>query len=1417
MGGLVAKQAFILGHQIREFEPIVRKIFAMFFLATPHQGSGLADTLSRLLLLAPGSRPFVQDLSPASPVLQSINEEFPRYCSALQLFSFFENKPMRIGIGTKFIVEKHCAVMNYPNERRTYLNANHRDVARFSLRKDPAYLTIRNALATIIESKRSIRKSSKQRVDFDQVEALSSFLGVSDAPHDDMLAQESVRLPRTCDWLLEKDGFKQWQNASLSNSLWIRGRPGAGKSVLSAHIINHLRKQSQDCCFYFFTQGDTIKASINSFLRSMAWQMAMLHPAIIEAILDAATDSQAITINKVDHVPVWCRLYLNGILKVRLNRPQYWVIDAMDECKGGPELMGFLARMQELWPLCLLVTSRDPIETYANDTTSRVEVMSESIEEEDTNRDIARYLKASQDSLPVLGVDEREAMSKQILQSSNGCFLWVTLVLKELRQVHTSTEIKKVLSTNPTDMDDLYGRILSEMAKARFGKELAKAILTWTTFAFRPLSTDEIHRAIEVDINDTINDIEKSISTCCGNLVYVDRQQRVQLLHLTVREFLSRQGMKSEFVDDRPTAHKRLALACLQYLTSNEMRIFQPGKLGVVQFQEKSHLVNYACKYVFQHLLHAKTNDSEVLAALSNFMGSNFVLNWIEYLAAKKDLQRVFQAGKIINNLLDRLAQHSTLIDLRKELTLLQSWGHDLIHLVTKFGKELLFSPSAIHYLIPPFCPVSSAPNRQFSSPHRGLSVYGQPSEGWNDCLSILNYPKPSRPLSVAICQKFFALGMSSGKIIFYDDGTCQESNTIEHREPVWCLAFSENGLMCASAGAKSIRVWDLSNWSELFHFSIPYMCLSLSFALDDVLLLSAIKNNELMRWDIANGGVIGENPANWTIDLDDQSALYHRQPTLAAFSPQQNLLAVVYRGEDILLWDFERDRLHDMYEKETGSRLHGSNKISDGSTTVWGLVFSTIASSMLLVAAYSDGDVVIYDTIDGTVKEILTGINAQKISCSQDGRTLACADAQGNIQLFDLETVKLLYRLQFDGDAISPRALAFTSDGHRIIDIRANQCRLWDPIVLLRKDMDDDNSDTVSVSTSPHEVDFQGSTSVHITCIECIPLRSVVFCGKEDGSVHVYDVSLKPQSTHLFTQTAGVPIISLHFDVEKAILTCSDVASKVTSRIIRRPQRNQWTTDDLILDTRIGENVVGILASGKNLRLLIWTETHDQLWAIPDIISERGLLLTRDVEKRGHWIKHGTNPDALISMTTSTATIHRWSTLERLQIIGITGLPEPFTAVGSIMSLHHPRYFAVVAIEPTRTKSLQHVLQMYDFNDFSSQVQTVQSIRNFGTLSSVIDTVIGIFNDRLIFLDIDNWICSCEISPAEATHIRHFFIPNDWVSLVSNLMLDIARNGEIIYAKRADLLVIKRGLEITGEGGFDPARKRSMGSRLQR
>jgi hypothetical protein len=61
-------------------------------------------------------------------------------------------------------------------------------------------------------------------------------------------------------------------------------------------------------------------------------------------------------------------------------------------------------------------------------------------------------------------------------------------------------------------------------------------------------------------------------------------------------------------------------------------------------------------------------------------------------------------------------------------------------------------------------------------------------------------------------------------------------------------------------------------------------------------------------------------------------------------------------------------------------------------------------------------------------------------------------------------------------------------------------------------------------------------------------------------------------------------------------------------------------------------------------------------------------------------------------------------------------------------------------------------------------------------------------------------------------THV-HFFIPNDWVSLVQGLVLDLGHSGEIMFVKRGELLVIKRRLDMTDQGVLTP-RKRSMSPR---
>ncbi|KAI0911092.1 hypothetical protein F4823DRAFT_326306 [Ustulina deusta] len=1431
MGGLVIKKAYVLARQILEYNNLADRIRAIFFLATPHQGAGIAQMLTRVLALAPGSRPFVNDLLPQSGMLQAINEEFPRYCQELQLFSFYETQPMYYGVGKGLIVEKHCAVMNYPNERRTYLDANHRDVARFSTPGEPSYILVRNALATTIDSQRVSLRLEVKGLEHIELEALNKFLGISGAPEDDLITNESQKLPGSCQWLIQKDSFQQWRDALASKVFWLRGRPGAGKSVLASHIINHLRALNLDCCYFFFADGDKGKATINALLRSMAWQMAVMHPEAFATISNITNSWKDPPIDKVDHIPVWRRIFANGISKVRLKKPQYWVIDALDECKNGLELMAFLRKIQEMWPLCILVTSRTGVDTYLTSTNLSMEIISETILE-DNRSDIASFLTANLHYLPGATASAQQDIFDRILQNSRGCFLWVSLVLRELRQVHTAAEINQVLASNPSDMDALYARILDEMSHAKFGKDLAKAILTWATCAFRPLSVDEIHFAIERDIQDSIDDIGKSISTC-SNLVFIDKAKKVQLVHLTAREFLTRKDGRSEFIIDRSVAHKRLALVCIQTLCGGQGNPRKGSKhrrlASGLTSNIDSVLYNYASTYLFQHVLQVKSTDNEIFIELAKFLGSREVLVWIEHLAKQSDLQRLYQAGKNCTSLVTRRAHQTPPIGIQKQLLLVERWGIDLVRLVNKFGKRLNQSPSSIHYLIPPFCPSESAFRKQFVNAYRGLNIQGCVSKNWDDCLCTINYPRLSKPMDIASSGKRTALALSNGTVLIFDNATLLETNTLQHQEPVWSISFSENGSLFAAGGAKTVRVWNLNSSEQVISFRVLAVCMSIAFLEDDEMLLIAAKNNSIMYWDIPNNVSRGE-PIDWTRDLlENDPQLYARRPTIAAFSSEQNLLAIIYRGEDILLWTLDGEQVYDMYEKNNGSCRYESTKLADGSTTVWAIAFSSTLEHNLLVAAYSDGDVVIYDTDSGEPRGSLDGINAQTIACSPDGRTLATADSQGTISLFDLRTLKFIYRLRFDVDAVRTKKLAFTSDNLRLLDIRGKQFSVWDPTVLLRQEFEDENSDTISCSTLAQDVEYDaGEEGIAVTAMTCVRDVSRVICGKEDGTVHIYNTASEPHAQELFTQTRNCAITLLQFDEKSNVLSCADASGRVTSRKLTRAAQGKWISDEmLLLDKRSLSSIMQIIGSLKHSRLLISTLPSDAIWSLADPGAADCVACVEGSAKPS-WLTSPMSEDLLVRFGRASATFYSWESLVPIRSVDLGLRANAAFDIESVLSLQHPQYFATVQTPgPGASKSTTtaHGYHLWDVRDFVSEAGpppadaeqgAIHPVLDFGQLGAKVEAIVGVANERAVFLDPDNWVCSADIaapgsvpsaaaaaaaSSAAAHAVRHFFIPDDWVSLVNRVLIEAQQSGDIVFAKRTDLAVIRRGLEITDKG----------------
>lgn len=325
MGGLVIKRAFILAKQKDEFQALAERVRTIFFLATPHRGADLAQTLSKILNVSSGSRPFVEDLHRNSIATQSINDEFPQYCQHLQLYSFYETLPTSLVVGKSLVVDKDSATLGYANERTAYINANHREICKFHNQGDPNYQAIRNAMASAIDNFRDHMTSSRQDFDHEQYRLLDSFLGVSEAPENDFMDADSLRMRGSCEWMISKQSFLEWRDSVKAQMLWISAKPATGKTILSGSMIHHLKDLCRDLAFYFFDYRNKSKTAISSFLLSIAWQMARTHSDVLEIVLGACQQDDQL--DKADYRTIWRKLFMEGILRIPFVRPQYWVID----------------------------------------------------------------------------------------------------------------------------------------------------------------------------------------------------------------------------------------------------------------------------------------------------------------------------------------------------------------------------------------------------------------------------------------------------------------------------------------------------------------------------------------------------------------------------------------------------------------------------------------------------------------------------------------------------------------------------------------------------------------------------------------------------------------------------------------------------------------------------------------------------------------------------------------------------------------------------------------------------------------------------------------------------------------------------------------------------------------------------------
>ncbi|RYP92182.1 hypothetical protein DL770_001689 [Monosporascus sp. CRB-9-2] len=189
--------------------------------------------------------------------------------------------------------------------------------------------------------------------------------------------------------------------------------------------------------------------------------------------------------------------------------PLYWVIDALDESYASEQVLELLADL--------------------HDSATPVHVL------EFTDMEI--YVE---EELKYLGWDPsvKAEVRKKILAEANGNFLWVHLILEEIKECHTEVDVKATLGALPPGMESLYQRLENSIGGIQRDSErnLSRQLFIWAIYARRSLSIEELKSLLEAEFGHIL-DMASTISKLCGHFLVIESNNRVGLLHQTAQVF----------------------------------------------------------------------------------------------------------------------------------------------------------------------------------------------------------------------------------------------------------------------------------------------------------------------------------------------------------------------------------------------------------------------------------------------------------------------------------------------------------------------------------------------------------------------------------------------------------------------------------------------------------------------------------------------------------------------------------------------------------------------------------------------------------------------------------------------------------------------------------------------------------------
>jgi len=436
-----------------------------------------------------------------------------------------------------------------------------------------------------------------------------------------------------------------------SNTYWVYGLPGIGKTSLSHSICKTLDERNQLIGAFFCQRDDTNSNDPRNILPTLIYKLAENSPMFRRIVAERLLSKPNLTAESMTDTHFLD--FIRSTPSQPNEHPCAFVIDALDECgnnRSRQDVLKALTDAAALAPwLKIIITSRPEadIERFFRGLTSSPHSSYDLTADQKASDDLRTFAR-SQFALVAEHWRIRKAWPEEpdfneLIFRANGLFIFIktlTLALEECEDAEES--LKEALQGSAgTGLESLYG-LYSSILKAHSKiSGFWRMIVVIITAQYRPLCEEAIARLTGAKPNL----VEKWVDAL-NSLLYRDQGANgaIRVRHLSISDFFL--SDRCEYQINLREAHAQQGSACLETMLKGlrfNICNLEDSRLANADIrdlpsrvkQNVSDPLQYSCLHWSNHLCSSATRDERllVLRGLKTFLEGLYPLFWVEVLS----------------------------------------------------------------------------------------------------------------------------------------------------------------------------------------------------------------------------------------------------------------------------------------------------------------------------------------------------------------------------------------------------------------------------------------------------------------------------------------------------------------------------------------------------------------------------------------------------------------------------------------------------------------------------------------------------------------------------------------------------------------------------------------------------------------